>query len=123
MRRPRLFAATGGLAALVAVSLWVFTAEARGALPEGDFTPAAQPVWPLSEAAAQSLRNDALTRAALRVAHPEIVSISSVPKPDLPPDDPLTCRYLHDAPSGTTAKFNCVLAGGVVIKVKYNRNS
>ena len=123
MRRPRLFAAAGSLAVLVAVVLWVFTAEARGSLPDGDYTAAVQPAWPLSESAAKSLRDDALTRAALRIAAPEIVSIASVPKPELPHDDPVTCRYLHDEPSGTTAKFDCVLAGGAVIKVKYNRNS
>ena len=123
MRRPRLFAAAGSIAVLVAVVLWVFTAEARGALPAGNFTAALQPPWPLSEAAAKSIRDDALARAALRIAYPDHVSIAGVPEPELPDGDPLTCRYLHDAPSGTTAKFDCVLDGGAVIKVKYNRNS
>ncbi len=103
MRRPRLFAAAGSIAVLVTVVLWVFTAEARGALPAGHFTPAIQPPWPLSDAAAKSIRDEALARAALRIAYPEHVSIAGVPEPELPDDDPLTCRYLHDAPSGTTA--------------------
>jgi hypothetical protein len=34
-----------------------------------------------------------------------------------------SCRFLNDPPSGTTAKFNCVLDGGKVIKVKYGRNA
>jgi hypothetical protein len=38
------------------------------------------------------------------------------------PQAPIVCRFLNDAPSGTTSKFNCVLDGGAVIKVKYGRN-
>jgi hypothetical protein len=32
-----------------------------------------------------------------------------------------TCRFLDDAPSGTTPKFDCVFEGGTVLKVKYSR--
>ena len=46
------------------------------------------------------------------------------PRPALGgPADPLACRYLADEPSGTSAKFNCVLDGGEIVKVKYGRNS
>ena len=37
--------------------------------------------------------------------------------------EPLTCRFLAEEPSGTTSKFDCVVAGGDVVKVKYGRNS
>lgn len=123
MRRPRLFAAAGSLVVLMSIGLWVFAAEARGPLPAGDFTPRVLAPWPVSEAAAGRIRDDALRRAAVRLSHPQPVSLAT----GTPPADglgrPLTCQYLHDEPSGTSAKFDCVLEGGSVIKVKYSRNS
>lgn len=41
-------------------------------------------------------------------------------RPPLP--DWLPCRFVNDRPSGTSAKFDCVLDGGQVVKVKYNNN-
>jgi hypothetical protein len=40
----------------------------------------------------------------------------------LPADASLACRFVADAPSGTSPKFHCVLDGGDVVKVKYGRN-
>lgn len=124
MRRSHLFAAAGGIAVLVTVAVWVLAAEASGALPPGNFTPAVLHPWPLSEAAAKTIRDDALTRAAVRIAYPDTVSLAGVPDPGITDEgDALICRYLHDEPTGTSAKFNCVLEGGAVIKVKYGHNS
>jgi hypothetical protein len=122
MGRPQLYAAAGTITVLAIVGLWVFAAEARGALPSGTFTPLSLEPWPVTEGAAASIRNDALERAAVRLSYAEPVSLAHAADP-LAEDGPLTCRYLHDEPSGTSAKFNCVLDGGAVVKVKYNRNS
>jgi hypothetical protein len=112
-----------GTAVLLMVCAWVFTAEARGPLPAGDFAAAVVPVWPASPGGAQAIRDDALARAAVRVSAPEAVYLADVPDPLAGiASDPLICRYLHDEPSGTSAKFNCVLDGGAVVKVKYSRN-
>lgn len=37
-------------------------------------------------------------------------------------DEPLICLFLNEPPTGTSAKFDCVLMDGEVIKVKYGRN-
>ena len=34
----------------------------------------------------------------------------------------LPCRFIPEEPSGTSAKFSCVLEGGQIVKVKYGRN-
>lgn len=117
MGRWRVLAATASLLVLVGISAWLCAAEARGALPPGNFTPASIRVWPLTAAHANAIREDAIRHAAVRVPDPRGGTAAS------PPDSaPLTCLYLHDQPSGTSAKFDCVLDDGAVIKVKYGRN-
>ena len=114
MVRSRLALVFGGLLLFAGIVTWVFAAEARGSLPAGSFEVRHQPDWLVTAAHADVIRRDALTRAVVRVpAPPE-------PSSDLP--DSLVCRYLSDEPSGTSAKFNCVLDGGEIIKVKYGRN-
>jgi hypothetical protein len=92
-------------------------------LPSGDYTPrrvSTQLVMPSAQAA--SLREDALVRAQVWRA-PEI----PIEQADLlhnPPDgfratDEPTCRFLPRSSDGLTPKFQCVLDGGRVIKVKY----
>jgi hypothetical protein len=106
-----------GLLLLAGLSTWLLTAEAHGSLPSGSYDASPHIDWPVTPAHAGAIRQDALSRAAVRV-----------PGPLRPPStggasDPLTCRYLPDAPSGTSPKFNCVLEGGEIIKVKYGRNA
>jgi hypothetical protein len=128
------------------VSTWVLSAEARGSLPSGSFDPSPHLDWPVSPARADAIRSDALSRAAARLPGPLRPSarpgrpepaegrgtrprsdahVGRVPRsePAGAPADPLTCRYLADEPSGTSPKFNCVLDGGEIVKVKYGRNS
>ena len=66
---------------------------------------------------AGEIRRDALARAAIRRPGPPKTAPTYASG-----DDTLTCRYLAEEPSGTSAKFNCVLDGGEIIKVKYGRN-
>ena len=118
--------------AVAGVSTWLLTAEARGVLPSGAFEPERRADWPVTDTNAEAIRRDALTRAAVRLPGPLRGTRPTYGSPfdvgRVPPSgpagsaDPLTCRYLADEPSGTSAKFNCVLDGGEIVKVKYSRN-
>jgi hypothetical protein len=139
----RTFVSAGlaGILVLAGISSWLFAAEARGVLPSGVFDAAPRVDWPVSPAHADAIRRDALTRARVRLPGPlrgtrptddstidHRLSVGRVPRsgpaePRSGPADPLTCRYLAQPPSGTSAKFDCVLEGGEIVKVKYGRNS
>jgi hypothetical protein len=95
-------------------STWLFAAGVRGTLPPGDFTPRKLAARTLTGADAAATRRALIARAAVRPP-------SAAEFPPLPEE--LTCRFLMQAPSGTTAKFDCVLDGGEVIKVKYGRSA
>jgi len=65
-------------------------------------------------------RADMLARAA--VWHQPAVEIAKAnlgPAPDLP--DSIACKFILDAPSGTSTKFDCTLDSGERIRVKYGR--
>jgi hypothetical protein len=71
----------------------------------------------------QARREDALRRAAFRIEPRATFVLPPLPDfVDEESSDPLTCRFLPDEPSGTSAKFDCMLATGDVVKVKYGRN-
>jgi hypothetical protein len=111
--------ATCGIAVVLAAaaSAWVLATEHRDAAPDGAYAARELPVWPLSSQRASEIRNDALRRAHVRLA--------SQPRPVLDLDTiepPVRCRFLARYPSGTSAKFDCVLDGGEIVKVKYGRN-
>jgi hypothetical protein len=77
-------------------------------------------------AQAARLRDDALARA--RVWRPPEVPIESAdlrgdPRSGLEPRDEPACRFLPRSSEGRTPKFQCVLPGGDVIKVKYGRKN
>jgi hypothetical protein len=88
-------------------------------LPDGDFTPRTTSEWILSGPDADALRRDALRRATVWVPQETAVHRSRDPRPA---GDTLVCRFLRAVPTGTSAKFDCVLDGGEVVKVKYSRN-
>jgi hypothetical protein len=71
----------------------------------------------MSPQQAAEVRRDALRRAQARVALPDAPIIDL----DLR-EPPITCRFLARPPTGTSAKFDCVLEGGEIVKVKYGRN-
>jgi hypothetical protein len=134
-----------GILVLAGISSWLFAAEARGALPSGHYDAAPRVGWPVTPAHADAIRRDALLRAGLRLPGPLSASAAGFgeagrgtrPASDSTldrqpsagriqrsgPAEPLTCRYLAQPPSGTSAKFDCVLDGGEIVKVKYGRNS
>ncbi len=74
-----------------------------------------------SDAAARRLA--ILQRAEWRLSPDRAAAFAAtVPSLEAFADSVRDCRFLNEPPSGTTAKFNCVLDGGTVIKVKYGRN-
>ena len=108
----------GAAAGVLALLSWTVAAAHRGTAPQT--LAAVQAIPPLVVAGA-----DSDTRRALLVRRAEI----RLPD-DLPPQPPepapaegtLECRYLAKEADGTSAKFDCVLADGRAIKVKYGRN-
>ena len=113
MQKSRVAAATAGLVALAGISSWLLAAETWGHVPAPAFAPRHVESIVLAGPDAASRRHAALQRARVRVDG----AVRFEPLPDV-----LECQFIRDEPSGTTAKFDCVLASGEVIKVKYNRN-
>ncbi len=67
------------------------------------------------------MRREALRRASVRV--PDGLGLDLATRNDSRSNTEVAaCRFLRAAPTGTSAKFDCVLDGGEVVKVKYNRN-
>jgi hypothetical protein len=106
-------AAATATVVLAAISGWVFAAGSHGTLPAGDFTPLVRPALVLEGPDAAARRLELLRRAAV---------YANVPGVRTPQTDYVECLFLKAEPSGTSAKFDCVLDGGEVVKVKYSRN-
>ena len=101
------------MVALAGISTWLFAAETWGPAPDATFAPRKIDAIVLSGPDAAAQRRDVLRRAAVRGTPPAVFA---------PLADELECQFLRDEPSGTTAKFDCVLPDGQIIKVKYNSN-
>jgi hypothetical protein len=88
-------------------------------LPAGDYAPKRLEAIELPD---QKTRQALLARTRVWRKPPSIERAALGENPaDL--SDPLTCKYHPDAADGTTPKFDCVLAGGEVVKVKYGSTS
>ena len=110
--------------ALIRAVTWLFASEVRGALLPGRDEIIATVNWPVTSARANTIRRDALIHATTRLpAPPTSDQHSPIPDPRSPIPSLLTCRYLAGEPSGTSAKFDCVLGSGEIVKVKYGRNA
>lgn len=122
MRRV-LLAAGVVVALFTAAWLWAAYRTSGDRLPAGDYEPRTDPGWKVPDAEAAAVREDALARARVwrRPAEPiERADFTRNPG-DTDTLDPhsLSCKFLPRATSGTTPKFDCVLPGGSVVKVKY----
>src|SRR5690242_10789347 len=107
---------------LVALSSFLAAAQHPADPPPGNYTPRRLPEWHLTGRDAEQRRSSMLLRAAFR---PDPADVAALPWRLAPlpgATSTISCRFLNDAPTGTTAKFNCVLDGGAVLKVKYGRN-
>ncbi len=121
--RGRIIAVGLVLVTLVGLSTFLAAAQHFGTPPAGDFVARRTPEWHIAGSDAEQRRRAMLLGAQVRVSAGELAPFTppgavfeSIPR------DPVSCRFLNDPPSGTTSKFNCVLDGGTVIKVKYGRN-
>lgn len=116
MRRTRLLVAATGLLAIAAVSSWLLAAEQKGSLPQDTHAAQVTQRWPLTAAHGVAVRDDALRRASVWAGtHPRHVG-------NLLAESPATCRFISTPPTGTSAKFDCMLRNGERVKVKYGRN-
>jgi hypothetical protein len=120
MRRWVLTATGVYLAASVALAAWLLP-TGREQPPVTFAPPRARVVWPLDAAAPEQARTAALRQA--RVWMPPDVATDFAANPPDPAgtlSEPIVrCRYLDSPARGTTAKFDCVLRDGEVVKIKY----
>ena len=121
LKRGILIASGVYLASSVALAAWLLPAG-REHSPIDFAPPREMPEWGSRNAAPLALRNLALRQA--RVWTPK--DISTVDLAANPSDSggmlsqPIVrCRYRDGPATGTTAKFECVLPDGEVVKVKY----
>jgi hypothetical protein len=109
------------LAASVALAAWLMPAG-RERPPSAFAPPHEKRVWPIGAGAPEAARLDALRRARVW-APPDPAPAglaSNPPDPSGTLSQPIVrCRYLDSPARGTTAKFDCVLEDGEVVKVKY----
>jgi hypothetical protein len=102
--------------------VWLIAAQHPGTVPSELHAAPRSRDWPVGQRHADAIREDALRRAAVRTEplRPFVLP----PVPDYAATDrPLICRFIAERPSGTTPKFDCVRAGGDVVKIKYGRNA
>ena len=108
------------LAASTALTAWLLPWRHE---PPPDFQPPRnERVWSADSESAAAVRDVALRRAKVwRPVDPAAVDLGSNPADPTGTlsTDPVRCRYLPAEAHGTTAKFNCVLPDGEVVKVKY----
>jgi hypothetical protein len=101
----------------------------RASLPRGDFTPReVDHDLAVEPSAREAVRAEALRRA--KVWRPPAVPL---PEADLSRNgdgpgafaatDLVTCKFVLKSSDGRSPKFQCVLDGGEVVKVKYGRNN
>jgi hypothetical protein len=116
-----LTAALVYLAASVALAAWLMPAG-REPSPTAFATPRPRVVWPIDAPTADAARAEAMRKARVWAqpgATPADFS-SNPPDPSGTLSSPIVrCRYLDSAATGTTAKFDCVLPDGEIVKVKY----
>ena len=111
------------LAASIAIAAWLMPTGTRAAADCRSRRLARRRSGRLSAAAPEAARTDALRRASRvdRLRHGVCGSRRRThPIPSGTLSEPIVrCRYLDGPARGTTAKFDCVLADGEVVKVKY----
>jgi len=103
-----------GVALLLCLPLVHFANDEWGEKPQVDFN---SPEW--------AARAELITRARVMVPSPpdiRTVDLSQTPTHPIysaPSTNPVECRYVPKQAKATTAKFDCELPDGTVVKVKY----
>ena len=121
LKKGALIATGVYLASSVALAAWLMPAG-RETSPVGFAPPKPRPKWNAGDRSPREVRDLALRQA--RVWTPtDIASADLAANPHDPSgflSQPIVrCRYLDGPASGTTAKFDCVLPDGEIVKVKY----
>lgn len=117
-------AAGGFLILLSALWLWAAYRTSDDHLPQGAYEPLAEPHWEVAADDAEAIRDDALARARVwrepadPIGRADLTRNSGDSEP-LDPARPISCKFLPRPTRGTTPKFDCILPGGEVVKVKY----
>ena len=121
LKRGVLIAAGVYLASSVALAAWLLPAG-RESSPVSFTAPRVNAKWGAGSDTPLDLRDLALRQARVWTQ----TDLSAVDLASNPPDasgmlsqEIVRCRYLDGPASGTTAKFECVLPDGEVVKVKY----
>lgn len=100
---------------------WLTDVPSTGPSPRGDYQPRPLDVWLLTGADASERRQDALRRAVFQTD--DAVDTGSEPLASgFAAGGVPSCRFVPAPVSGTSAKFDCVIDGGEIVKVKYGRN-
>jgi hypothetical protein len=100
---------------------WLTDVPSTGPAPHGDYEPRRLNTWILTGADSSERRQDALRRAVFETGDAtdrETEVLATI----FAPDDLPSCRFVPAPLSGTSAKFDCVMEGGEIVKVKYGRN-
>jgi hypothetical protein len=121
MRRGRLVTITIVLGACAAVAFLMLPAGHESSPVHFD-APRAKRTWPVNPSDAEHVRNAALRRARVWT-RPETATVDLGSNPADATgtlSEPIVrCRYIDAVAHGTTAKFDCALRDGEIVKVKY----
>jgi len=121
VRKGALIASGIYMASSVAIAAWLLP-TGREQPPVHFAAPKSHAKWYAGNDVPPDLRSHALRRARVWAA-PENTAVDPAANPRDPTGfltEPIVrCRYLDGPASGTTAKFDCVLPDGEVVKVKY----
>lgn len=108
----------GAAAGVLALLSWTVAAAHRGTAPDAPVAVHANPPLIIAGADADARRAALVRRAEIRLPG----DVPLTPVDPAPLEGVLECRYLAKEADGTSAKFDCALADGRTIKVKYGRN-
>jgi hypothetical protein len=110
-----------GAALVAGFSTWLSAVDHRAEVPPLP-TPAVDAVAPLvlTGAHAGTQRLELLERAAVHLGARDVPWKTTVEADR--PGEPSSCHFVESPRSGTTPKFDCLLANGEVVKVKYGRH-
>jgi hypothetical protein len=103
---------------VLALLSWTVAAAHRGAAPDTLGTAQAPQPLTLEGSDAEARRAALVRRAQLRLPD----DIQPPARESGSSQSTLECRYLAKEADGTSAKFDCALADGRTVKVKYGRN-
>ena len=120
--RPGLIAATALVVSALGIATWLAAADYRTIRPAVNVEKPASLDLKLTGPQAAEIRRDALRRATFIVPSRFQRLRDSLPS-DLRSNGLPACRLVTSDLSGTTPKFDCVLAGGETIKVKYGNEA